>query len=398
MNTARHAPARAAITAGALLSGVAAVVHALVAAPHFEEYAPFGALFLFAAMAQAAWSVTALVAPSSSLLRAGVLLNTGIVAAWAFSRTTGLPVGPDAWTPEPAAALDLVATIAELAVIAICGSLLLLGRPLRAVGKPDARRVAAFAALAVVALTGAAFGGTENAAGGHDANSTSNNVSAGGAQHAAGADHARATSANVRPSALADPRSRGLEIGLGEWSLATEARAIRPGQVTFVVSNRGKFVHGFEIKGTGSRGDDDGERERETRRLRPGETVRMTLNLAAGRYEVECFVGDHDDMGMKDVLDVRADAPLIAQSATRANTVAIKGFAFRPSTLRVRAGTTVSWQNSDSAPHNVTASGGGFSSKTLGASGAYSRRFARPGTYAYLCALHPQMRASVIVR
>lgn len=209
----------------------------------------------------------------------------------------------------------------------------------------------------------------------------------------------------AQPAALArpasgsavDPRSGGFEVALGEWRVTLEAKAVRPGPVTFVVANRGKLVHGFEL----STGDDDAEGDEgevETRTLRPGETARLTVNLKAGSYEFECFVGDHDDLGMRGILNVRADAPLITPPAARKGAVAIRGFAFRPALLRVKAGTTVRWRNSDPAPHTVTANSRAFDSRTMAQGAPYSRRFARPGTYAYLCALHPQMTGKVVVR
>src|SRR3712207_6118876 len=94
-----------AIVATAFLAAVAAAIHAAVAAPHFEEYVPFGVLFLVTALAQAAWAVLVLVAPSAPVLAAGVAGNVGVVAAWALSRTTGLPFGREPWVAEPIAAL-----------------------------------------------------------------------------------------------------------------------------------------------------------------------------------------------------------------------------------------------------------------------------------------------------
>ena len=201
------------------------------------------------------------------------------------------------------------------------------------------------------------------------------------------------------PSAGVDPRSGGLEIALGEWSLGLEAKVIRPGRVTFVVVNRGKVVHGFEIEAAGDRrGDDDDDTELETGRLRAGQSTRLTLDLAPGVYEVECFVGDHDDMGMVGTLTVRADAPLVAATKAPTNTVQIKNFAFKPATLTAKAGATVRWRNVDAAPHTATANNRSFDSKVLNRNGSYARRFARPGTYAYICALHPGMRGKIIVR
>ena len=99
---------------------------------------------------------------------------------------------------------------------------------------------------------------------------------------------------------------------------------------------------------------------------------------------------------MRGVLEVREDAPLVAPaSAGTRSTVAIQSFAFKPATLRTTAGTVVTWRNLDPAPH--TASAEQFSSPQLRKGATYRRRFARPGTYSYLCALHPGMRGKVVV-
>ena len=218
----------------------------------------------------------------------------------------------------------------------------------------------------------------------------------------AGMTHAAmpaAAPAAVTPSAGIDPRSGGLEIALGEWSLGLEAKVIRPGRVTFVVVNRGKVVHGFEIEDAGDRPrDDDDDEELETGRLRPGQSTRLTLDLAPGVYEVECFVGDHDDMGMVGTLTVRANAPLVAAAKSPTNSVQIKNFAFKPATLTAKVGATVRWRNVDAAPHTATANNRSFDSKILNRNGTYARRFARPGTYAYICALHPGMTGKIVVR
>lgn len=203
-----------------------------------------------------------------------------------------------------------------------------------------------------------------------------------------------AARAAAAPSAAIDPRAGGLEVALGEWSVGLEAKAIRPGLVTFAIANRGKLVHGFEIERLVNGEDEDGKFETED--LRPGASTRVTLRLEPGVYKIECSVGDHDDRGMETILTVRADAPLVAPPAAKANAVAIRNFAYAPNVLRVKPGTTVRWRNADGAPHTIT--GKAFSSDVLNRNGAYARRFARPGTYTYICALHPQMKATVIVR
>jgi plastocyanin len=206
-------------------------------------------------------------------------------------------------------------------------------------------------------------------------------------------------SAAPAPAALVDPRAGGLSVGLGEWSVAPEVNAIRPGRVTFVVRNGGKVVHGLRIKEDSDRSGGDRFEERSIE-LRPGRTTRFTVTLPAGVYSIECFVEGHDDLGMERRFEVRANAPLVrpprrgTAGSPRAD---IAGFAFKPATIRVKVGTTVRWTNRDQAPHTVTASSGDFTSKQLGRGGVYARRFGRAGTFAYLCALHPQMKGRVVV-
>jgi len=212
---------------------------------------------------------------------------------------------------------------------------------------------------------------------------------------------AAAVPALPRSGAGVDPRSGGLKIALGEWTVAPEAKAIRPGVVTLVVTNRGELVHAFRIRTAGGSGKD--RFEARTRALRPGETARLTVDLGAGVYDIECPVDDggvdHETRGMHALLRVAADAPLVAPAAKRApNRAAIEAFAYRPARLSVKRGTNVRWTNGDAALHTVTAANGSFSSPTLRKGAIYVRRFTRAGRFAYICALHPQMKGLVVVR
>jgi plastocyanin len=93
----------------------------------------------------------------------------------------------------------------------------------------------------------------------------------------------------------------------------------------------------------------------------------------------------------------------VAPSADRAAAqdggaaVDIAGFAFAPGSIEVVAGTTVTWTNSDAAPHTVTAADGSFDSGELAQGQSYSLTFDTPGSYAYACAIHPQMTGTVVV-
>ena len=90
-------------------------------------------------------------------------------------------------------------------------------------------------------------------------------------------------------------------------------------------------------------------------------------------------------------------AAALAASAPIAATVHIKNFAFAPTLLTVRAGARIAFINDDDEAHTVTASDKTFDSAGLDTNGRYERVFSVPGTYRYFCALHPYMKASIVV-
>ncbi|MCB2223223.1 MAG: nitrite reductase, copper-containing [Actinobacteria bacterium] len=65
--------------------------------------------------------------------------------------------------------------------------------------------------------------------------------------------------------------------------------------------------------------------------------------------------------------------------------------------LRIPVGTTVTWTNSDSMLHTVTAVDGSFDSGFLDEGDSWSHTFTEPGEYEYYCLPHLWMRAKVIV-
>lgn len=87
-----------------------------------------------------------------------------------------------------------------------------------------------------------------------------------------------------------------------------------------------------------------------------------------------------------------------APSANAAqHAVQIADSAFAPATVTVAAGGSVTWTNVDDRPHTVTADGGAFDSGNLDSGQSFTRTFTTPGTFTYLCAYHPEMRATVVV-
>ncbi len=78
--------------------------------------------------------------------------------------------------------------------------------------------------------------------------------------------------------------------------------------------------------------------------------------------------------------------------------VKIENFAFAPATLTVSAGAQVTWINKDDIPHNIVEKGRAFKSKALDTGEKFSYTFDKPGTYEYLCSIHPTMTGKVIVK
>jgi plastocyanin len=92
-----------------------------------------------------------------------------------------------------------------------------------------------------------------------------------------------------------------------------------------------------------------------------------------------------------------ATAAPAAAPAAAAATIDLKAFMFGPSTLTIPAGTRVTWKNSDAEPHTVVSVDGKFRSGALDQGDSFSFKFDAPGTYRYVCSIHPQMVGTVVV-
>jgi plastocyanin len=81
--------------------------------------------------------------------------------------------------------------------------------------------------------------------------------------------------------------------------------------------------------------------------------------------------------------------------AAAGKTVNIKGFSFKPATLKVNRGARVAFANGSGVSH--TATGGGFDTKRIAPGRSAAVRFNQKGTFAYHCKIHPSMKGKVIV-
>jgi plastocyanin len=85
------------------------------------------------------------------------------------------------------------------------------------------------------------------------------------------------------------------EVGLSEFKLTpSTVRIDGPGTYTFHAVNNGSIEHALEIEG-----ENGGKVEEETETLGAGESGDVTVELAAGEYELYCPIGNHRAQGME---------------------------------------------------------------------------------------------------
>lgn len=88
---------------------------------------------------------------------------------------------------------------------------------------------------------------------------------------------------------------------------------------------------------------------------------------------------------------------LVSNASAATLTVDISLFAFRPDTVFITAGDTVTWTNRDSAQHSVVFLTGLGQTENFGLGQSSSLRFIAPGTYKYICGLHGQSMSGTVV-
>ena len=93
----------------------------------------------------------------------------------------------------------------------------------------------------------------------------------------------------------------------------------------------------------------------------------------------------------------RAAQPSAAPAAADSS-IAIHNFMFEPMSLEVAAGTKVTWKNFDGEPHTIHSIDDAFRSGALDQNDTFSFQFDKPGTYRYVCSIHPQMVATIVVK
>ena len=91
----------------------------------------------------------------------------------------------------------------------------------------------------------------------------------------------------------------GTPVTMSLVDFALEPKTVQvdaPGTYTFKVTNNGQTQHALEIEGNGV--------EEETDTLGPGDSGEVTVELAAGEYELYCPIDSHRANGMEGTLVV----------------------------------------------------------------------------------------------
>ena len=111
----------------ATLSAGAAAIHFAVIAQHWDEWWLTGAFFLALGLFQLIWALLVLARPSATLYLAGAVVNAAVIAIWVVSRTTGVPIGPEAGEPEAIGFPDALSTAFEALIVTL--AVLVVARP-----------------------------------------------------------------------------------------------------------------------------------------------------------------------------------------------------------------------------------------------------------------------------
>ena len=152
-----------------------------------------------------------------------------------------------------------------------------------------------------------------------------------------------------------------------------------------------------------------GPREFDSGNLEPRQTFGVTLTKV-GRYEYydhrndeltryygTIIVRDGAGSNPEDPPDPdQPDQSAQPGSPTRA-TIAIGDRVFRPRSVTIAAGGSITWRNDDDREHTATASNGGFDSGVLSPGESARESFPTPGTFSFLCLIHPEMTGTVTV-
>ena len=133
---------------------------------------------------------------------------------------------------------------------------------------------------------------------------------------------------------------------------------------------------------------------------------RLTIDFLAGSQEIVIF-GISDNLAAADAAaaEKAAKAPMSVEvyPVTGSGAPGCEPECYDPSTVTISAGGTVTFVNSDMAPHTATSGtaidgpDGVWDTSLIMNAASYSVTLDNPGTYDYFCMVHPWMDGKVIV-
>ena len=112
----------------AVLSAIAAGIHAAVTDEYLAAWWGYGIFFFVLTMAQAGFALLVLTERRPGVLAAGVAVNVAVVALYFVTRAIAIPLGPRGGEAATVGRLDALATVAEGGSVLVL--VLLLGHAL----------------------------------------------------------------------------------------------------------------------------------------------------------------------------------------------------------------------------------------------------------------------------
>jgi plastocyanin len=125
----------------------------------------------------------------------------------------------------------------------------------------------------------------------------------------------------------------------------------------------------------------------------------LTVCVAVAIPLAGCGGGDDDNGGGGGGGSTKTTEQSTAPTSTGGGaSVTMKDIKFNPALVRIKSGQTVTWTNDDTVGHDVTADS--FKSGSAGGIGGgqtFKHTFTKPGTFTYVCTVHPGMKGAVVV-
>ena len=124
----------------------------------------------------------------------------------------------------------------------------------------------------------------------------------------------------------------------------------------------------------------------------------VALLAFAGVIVAACF-SEHSTTGPDTAASATCSLPL-GPGVDGSTLVAIRGFAFLPNAITIKAGSSITWLNCEPAgtpSHTTTSNQGVWNSPLLAPGDAFTQTFDTPGVFPYICSVHPFMTASITV-